>query len=143
MLARSQRKMTVALVALSIGVTLVSVVAAISRLAPASMAGTAVWIVSLLAAVPLAIAAFNAICDLFQWQAAPERPTEALLDTYWPVVERDFTSQFRLDSRRHTNTAARADAQLSNGAPPAPPATPIDPLHRPATQRTKQWWVGQ
>ena len=107
MLARPQSKMTVAFVALAIGVGLVSVAAAASRLAPNGLAGTLVWVVSLVVAIPLAIAAFNWVCDRFLGPVAEERQTKALLDGYWPAVQRDLADQFHLNGRRHANGAGR------------------------------------
>lgn len=145
MLARPQSKMTVAFVALAIGVGLVAVAAAASRLAPNGLAGTLVWVVSLVVAIPLAIAAFNWVCDRFLGPVAEERQTKALLDGYWPAVQRDLADQFHLNGRRHANGAAHASGNLPNGEPLAPPTTPIDPLHQPTTtQRARRKrWVGQ
>jgi hypothetical protein len=144
MLARPQRKMTVALVALLIGLALVSVTAAVNRLSPGGAAGTLVWVVAMAAAIPLALAAFNAVCDHCLRRAAVERQTESLLDSYWPTVQRDLANQFHLVGRGRANGAARTNGHLSNGAPLAPPATPIHPLHRSTIQRSKhKRWVGQ
>jgi len=143
MLARPQSKITVALVALSIGVALVSIAAAVSRLVPTGLAGTVVWVVSLAALVPLAITAFNAICDRLLREVAPQRKTESLLESYWPTVQRDLANQFHLNGKRHANGAAHADGH-SEGEPLAPPTIAADPLHRPTMQRSRhKWWVGQ
>jgi hypothetical protein len=145
MLARPQSKMTVAFVALAIGVGLVSVAAAVSRLAPNGLAGTLVWVGSLVVAIPLAIAAFNWVCDRFLGPVAEQRQTKALLDGYWPAVQRDLADQFDLNGKRYANGAAHASGKLSGGQPLATPTIPIDPLQRPTTmQRSRhKWWVGQ
>jgi hypothetical protein len=65
MVARPESKITVALVALFVAVALVSVVAAISRLLQAGTLETFLWVVSLATAIPLALVAFNAVCDHF------------------------------------------------------------------------------
>jgi len=135
----------VALVALSIGLALVSVAAAVSRLAPNGLAGTLVWVVSLVMAIPLAIASFNRVCDRFLGPVAEQRQTKELRDGYWPALQCDLADQFRLNGRRHANGAASASGTLSNVEPLAPPAIPIDPLHQPTTMegRKHKWWVGQ
>jgi hypothetical protein len=143
MLARPQNKMTVALVALSIGVALVSFTAAISRFAPSGWAGTVVWVVSLVVAVPLAIAAFNAVCDYFLYRSSSRATSESRLDSYWPSVQSDLANQFHLNGARLTNGLAHVNG--TNNGVLGPSAIPIDPLRRPATmeQRRHKWWVGQ
>ena len=144
MVARPQSKIIVALVALFVGMALVSVAAGLSRLVPAGLAGTFVWVVSLAAAIPLALAAFNGICDRFLTQVASERRTEARLESFWPAVQRDLANQFHLSGRRHANGAAHANGYCSDDEPLAPPTVATDPLHRPAMQHGRhRWWVGQ
>jgi len=144
MVARPQSKITVAVVALFVGTALVSVAAGLSRLVPAGALGTLVWVVSLAAAVPLALAAFNTICDHFFREVASQQKTQALLESYWPAVQRDLANQFHLSGRRHANGAAHANGHRSDDEPLAPSPIATDPLHRPAMQHGRQkWWVGQ
>jgi hypothetical protein len=144
MVARPQSKITVALVALFVGMALVSVAAGISRLAPAGLAGTFVWVVSLAAAIPLALAAFNAICDHFLRQVASERKADARLESFWPAVQRDLANQYHLSGRRHAHAASHANGHSADDEPLALPTIATDPLHRPAMQRGRhKWWVGQ
>jgi len=142
MLARPQSKMTVALVALSIGVALFSVTAAVSRLASSGWAGTLLWLVSLVVAVPFAIAAFNGVCDCLLRQGRPQRRAESREDNYWPAVQCDLATQFHLNGRRHASGAA--NGHQSDNEPLAPPTIATDPLHRTAMQRSRhKLWVGQ
>ena len=144
MVARPQSKITVALVALFVGTALVSVAAGLSRLVPAGALGTLVWVVSLATAIPLALAAFNGICDHFLPQVASERRTEARLERFWPAVQRDLANQFHLSGRRHAKGAAHANGHRSDDEPLAPSTVAADPLRPPAMQHGRhKWWVGQ
>lgn len=143
MLARPQSKMTVALVALSIGLALVSVTAAISGLASSGWAGTLIWVLWLVGAIPLAIAGFNAICDRFLLQGRLRRTAESVEERYWPAVERELAIQFQLNGKRYANGAVHANGR-PEVEPLAPPTIPADPLQQPAMQRSRyRWWVGQ
>jgi hypothetical protein len=144
MVARPESKITVAFVALFVGMALVSVAAGLSRLAPAGALGTLVWVVSLSAAIPLALAAFNAICDHVLRDVASQRKTEALLESFWPAAQQDLAKQFYLGGRRHPKGAAHAKGPQSDDEPLAPSTVATDPLHRPAMQHSRhKWWVGQ
>jgi hypothetical protein len=139
MVARPQSKITVALVALFVAVALVSVTAGLSRLV-----GTLVWVISLAAAIPLALAAFNAICDHVLRELVSERKTEVLQERFWPAVQRDLANQFRLSGRPHADGASYANGHAADDELLAPPTIATDPLHQPATQRERhRWWVGQ
>jgi hypothetical protein len=143
MLARPQSKMAVAFMSLSIGVALVSVAATLNRLAPTGVTRNVVWVASLLVVIPLAIAAFNAICDHFLLQVATQRQSQSRLDSYWPAVERDLTNQFRLNGKRQLHGALYANEHCE-AEPLAPPTIAANPLGEPAMQRRRQkWWVGQ
>ncbi len=144
MVARPESKITVSLVALFVAVALVSVAAGISRMAPAGAIGTLVWVVSLAAAIPLALAAFNAMCDHFLRQVASRRKTESLLESFWPAVQRDLVVQFHSSGRRHAKGAVHAKGCESDDEALAPSTVATDPLHRPAMQHSRRkWWVGQ
>ena len=144
MVARPQSKITVALVALLVGMALVSVAAGLSRLAPAGALGSLVWVVSLAAAIPLALAAFNAICDHFLRDVASEQKTEALLESFWPAAQQDLVKHFHLGGRRHAQGAVHAKGCQSDDEPLAPSTVAADPLRRPAMQHGRhKWWVGQ
>jgi len=63
MVTRPESKMLVALAALLVGIALISTVAFVSHLLPAGLPGDLLWTVTLAAIVPLALTAFDTLCN--------------------------------------------------------------------------------